>query len=136
MQITVTISDPRLAAGLQKQFAAYNAGQVPADVLTIEQFAAAMLPLKDWADRWAPASIPSGEWLQRWTADERKAARGLGVQSAQVQAWLDDLDAHVDVNLTHQEVIDGVHAVTAILEQQGVIAAGQAAVRAAAILAF
>lgn len=60
----------------------------------------------------------------------------MGLQNPQVQAWLDELDAHANVNLTHASVTAGVPAVCGALEQLGVIAPGQAAVRAAAIMAF
>lgn len=54
MDYTLTISEPRLVAGITKQAARYNAGQVEADRLTEPQFLAAMLPLRQWAEELAP----------------------------------------------------------------------------------
>lgn len=66
--------------------------------------------------------IPTGDWLQRWTAEERKAIRAMGAGSAQVQAWLDDLDASTIVKLSDPRVTQGVPAVAQALVQAGVIA--------------
>lgn len=88
--------------------------------------------------------IPSGAWLQRWTADERKTARAIGAGKVadidaatadQVQGWLDQLDASQFVNLTDAVVTSGVPTMCTLLEQLGVIPAGQADARAAAIMA-
>jgi len=136
MQYTITISDARLAAGLVKQLAAYNAGQADADKLTAEQFIVAMLPLKEWADTYAPEWVPTGDWLQRWTAAEKKAIRAMGLTDAMIQGWLDDLDANPQVELTGVRVQTGVPYVCNKLEANGFFAAGQGAVRAAEILAF
>ena len=136
MDYTLSVTDPRLVAGITKQLAAYNAGQAEGDALTAEQFLAAMLPLKEWADLHAPEWVPTGDWLQRWTAAEKKAIRAMGLQDAQIQSWLDDLDVSPMVQLTGARVQTGVPTVCAALEAQGVLAQGQGAVRAAEILAF
>lgn len=151
MDYLITITDPRHVAAISKQTAAFNEGQPDAllalgmskladdaSPLTEAEFLAANLAgtVAGWADRLAPVLVPVGKWLQRWTAEEKKAARLLGTQNAEVQAWLDELDAHEDVNLTHDVVRKGVPAVCAALEKMGVIAAGEGATRASAILAY
>lgn len=90
-----------------------------------------------WAESLQGAwRIPVGKWLQRWTDAEKLAVRQLGAQDAQVQAWLNEIDRNEFVNLTHDSVVIGVPAVCAALEQLGVIAAGQASERAAAVQAM
>ena len=137
MDYTITVTDPRLVAGIAKQTARYNAGNADAP-LTEAQFLAAMLAgsIKGWADELAPNSIPTGTWLQRWTPEEQAGAFTLGAQSDVVKAlWLKLLD-HATVELDNPDLVSGVPQLCAALEQAGVIAAGQGSVRAAAILAY
>lgn len=96
------------------------------------------LVTKNLVAQWAGAfssrvRVPTGTWMQRWTVAERKAIRAMGLQNAQVEAWLDQLDASEYVNLTHPSVITGVAAVCHSLQEAGLVA--DASARAVEILA-
>ena len=87
-------------------------------------------------DRLCPNSLPTGEWLQRWTPEEQAGALTLATQSEVVKGlWLALLQ-HSTVELDNAELVAGVPQLCAALESIGVIASGQAAARAAAIMAY
>lgn len=136
MKYIIDIENPRYVAAIDKQLAAYNAGQEEADTLTAEQYLATQLPLPDWADRHAPAAIPLGDWLQRWTEDEREGALQLAGANSDIRAlWLKLIGSQL-VHLDHESLLHGVPLVCAALEKMGKIEEGQAAVRATAITAY
>lgn len=89
--------------------------------------------------------FPTGEWLQRWTAGEKKQIRAIGAGTvagiaastcAQVQGFLDRIDASPVINLSDPDVVNGVPLVCQLLEATGVIPPGGAASRAATINAL
>jgi hypothetical protein len=93
--------------------------------------------LQSWYDTNQGAfRIPTGDWLQRWTAEEKKAIRAMGAANPQIQGWLDRLDVEPVVKLSDPDVVTGVPAICAALEQQGLIPAGSANARAAEITAL
>ena len=136
MNITITLSD-RQAAGLTRTVADFNAKQAEADKLTPEQFA--LVEFGHIAKKWeasAPDAIPMAEWLQRWTDLEKRAALLMAAQNAQLLDWWVDLLNTVNFRYDDPRAQAGVPELCQSLEAAGVIDPGQAATRAAAILAY
>lgn len=137
----ITITNPRTAATLAKMCDEYNArpgqgeGNTP---LTLDEFCALELGAlaNAQADRLCPNSLPTGDWLQRWTPEEQAGALALAGQSDAVKGlWLALLQ-HATVELDNPELVAGVPQLCAALESIGVITSGQAATRAAEIMAY
>ena len=135
---TITITDPRHLAGIAKQVTAFNGGQGDGNTLTVEQYLGAMLDpqIQEWTERHAPISIPTGDWMQRWTAAEQAAALGLAAQSPDIMSMWVELLKSPTVNLEHPLLVQGVPQLCAALESAGAISSGQAATRAAQIMAY
>jgi len=159
MQVNIDFA-PRELAGLKRETDAYDAAQAsayqarlaaltdasppfPVDPLvepvplTVEEFVVASL-----AGRWviwsqlAPASIPIGDWMQRFSAAEQAAALALVAQFPEVLTMWIELIKSPTGKLTHPLLVAGVPRLCSALESAGVIAGGQAATRAAQIMAF
>lgn len=128
---------PRQTAGLARLVAEFNDRVAEEDQLTAEEYA-----LKEFgvlAQTWeqhAPISIPTGEWMQRWTEAEQAAALGLAAQSPDIMSMWVELLKSPTVNLQHPMLVAGVPRLCAALESAGAISSGQAATRAAQIMAY
>lgn len=89
--------------------------------------------------------IPTGEWLLRFTMDEKRGIRAIGAGKypavpaetvAAVQGFLDRLDESPIVNLSDNDVEQGVPMVFSLLASVDVIPQSSVAERVAAIQAL